>query len=126
MSVTKQLKNYYQQISSLIPSKMRPALMSELQENIEHYLDANPDASFEDILQHFGTPEEIAGSCMESLNKDEYEKELNTKAKKKKFRITLVIIILAAIAGLYLFNYLYERSITPVYYTETIEEVPNE
>ena len=122
MITNKQLNNYYKRLSSVLPSKLQRKIFPDLRANINFYLSEHPSTSYEDFLLHFGTPEEIASSYMESLDKEDYEKQFCKKLSTRKIIILLIIIIVLAILGLYIFNYFYAESITPYYYTDIIEE----
>ena len=59
------LKRYIRSISSEIPSgKMRKRIISQIRDSIVEYIQENPEADFETVQSHFGTPQEIAASYM--------------------------------------------------------------
>lgn len=77
----KQIKKYCQSISWELycPPTAKKRIMSAIRENIAAYLEENPDAAFEDIQKHFGTPRQIAASYIEELEMPELVRKLNVR-----------------------------------------------
>ena len=57
-TLTSQLKRYYKQINSYIPKKYphRQEIIASIHQDISSYVLEHPDLSYEDIIEHFGTP----------------------------------------------------------------------
>lgn len=84
------------------PCKIKKDLIIRITPDLEAYIDNNPNASFDDISEQFGTPSEIAKSYLASLDEEELKKRLS-KAKRiwtavimACTAITLLFAILAA------------------------------
>lgn len=59
------LKRYIRSISHGLPSgTMKKRFMSQLRDSITDFMQENPEADFEALLSHFGTPQEIAASYL--------------------------------------------------------------
>ena len=85
--MNKELKSYFKSIRQGLtcsPNAKR-AFTSMLKDRINDFLAENPEASFEDIVSNFGTPEEI----ISEFNSDKYSTEL----KRRKTQILILEIV---------------------------------
>ena len=89
-----QLRRYYWQISRRIscPACRKRQIMENIRSGVNDFLQENPDADIAAIMQHFGTPEQIAGSYLSEMDPKELQKSLNVR----KRIITLVLIAVLA------------------------------
>ncbi len=64
----KALRRYFREIRSLliVRNKESRRFMAEFTSSVRDYLEANPGADFEAVRSHFGAPEEIAKSFLET------------------------------------------------------------
>ena len=102
------------------PRKIKSDLIARIMPDLEAYADENPNASFDDICAHFGTPKEVAESYLASLDEDELKKRLN---KAKKIRIAVIAVctvILLLFITMMVCLILHNKEVRPVYYEETI------
>ena len=93
----KELKGYYRSIKRVLPvgGKLKCQLLEQTRQSVTEYLVENPDVQYDDVVKHFGTPEEIA---------DAYIAEMATPEMLSKFKIQkIVLIILCIIAATALF-----------------------
>lgn len=67
-------------------------MLAELKESIYLYIDEHPEASINDIKEHFGEPAEISKGFMA-----EFDESYKKKCKFEKIAIIVVVAILAAI-----------------------------
>lgn len=88
----KALKQYYSEISKAIvcTGRQKKVFMSQLQGDIDAYLNENPDATLEEIKNCFGSAETIAQSFI--LNSDSAEIKRKLDVKK-----CIVIVLIAAL-----------------------------
>ena len=88
----KMLKLYYRQIrNNLYCSKKRKKrLLDELKTNVEESLEENPNLTYGELLEIYGTPKEIADSYIESLDPEEYAEDIR-RIKRKKWMFGIVI-----------------------------------
>lgn len=95
------LKKYYRRTNRLLkcPQKTRLRLIEELQNSVEEFLEEHPNAAPSDIVQHLGTPEQIAHDYLSSLD----ERQLHDYVSRTKTirrvlaAMAIVVMILAAI-----------------------------
>lgn len=90
MKVTeKERKIYMQEIKRnlVCDNKQRKKFLSSFSDNMDEYLNNNPDADFAQLQKDLGTPEEIANAFLE-----------NASASNVKKRISFVKWIIAGVA----------------------------
>lgn len=128
--LTSKLKQYYRKIDSYIPKKYphRKEIISSIHHDISSYLSEHPDADYENILEHFGTPEEMTLSFAESLSSQEI---MATARKNKRHLIIMLTILIIGIgilsAMIYHVNWVAEHTIVDIKETIVIyTEVPYE
>ena len=119
------LKLYYRQIrNNLYCSKKR--LLDELKTNVEESLEENPNLTYGELLEIYGTPKEIADSYIESLDPEEYAEDIR-RIKRKKWMFGIVFFSVIAFAIVYLLHLtIVGWQTRPVSYTETIEIIEEE
>ncbi len=124
----KMLKLYYRQIrNNLYCSKKRKKrLLDELKTNVEESLEENPNLTYGELLEIYGTPNEIADSYIESLDPEEYAEDIR-RIKRKKWMFGIVFFSVIAFAIVYLLHLtIVGWQTRPVSYTETIEIIEEE
>ena len=82
--MNKELKSYFKCIRQGLTCSLnaKHAFTSMLKDRINDFIAENPEASFEDIVSNFGTPEEI----ISEFNSDKYSTEL----KRRKTQILIL------------------------------------
>ena len=85
----KAYKRYKMSVRSMLPCgrKQKDRIMESFSESLDAYQSENPDASYEEITAHFGTPDEIAATCVENTG---------TSALLRMLRIRKRIIAIVA------------------------------
>lgn len=83
------VKYYLRGVSNTLPCgrKAKKQIVSQISDSIENYLQENPNADFEEVQSHFGTPQEIAAS---------YINEQDPSALASKMRITKKVLAIVA------------------------------
>lgn len=118
--LTSRLKRYYKQIDSYIPKKYphRQEIISSIHQDISSYVSEHPDAGYEDILEHFGTPEEMTLSFAESLSSEDIVSTTQQHQKKHRMVLAFTIISLFIVIGAGIFFY-WAVATTPLEIDET-------
>lgn len=119
--LTSKLKRYYKQINSYIPKNYphRREIISSIHQDITSYVSEHPDISYEGIIEHFGTAEEMTLSFAESLSLEDI---VSTSRKQHRIHvvfISIAIVFLCVLAALISYYYLVIKS-APVSIDETI------
>lgn len=115
------LKQYYKQIDSYIPKKYphRKEIISSIHDDISTYVLEYPHISYEDIIEHFGTPEEMTLSFAESLSLEDIVSNSRRQHRVHVIFISIAILFLCILTALILYYYLAIKS-SPVSIDETI------
>ena len=112
-------------VKRIIPihSKDKREFILLLTQRIKEFSDDLERCTYQDIVNEFGTPNEVAGSYIENMESNELIKKLNRKKLLKYFLSTLLILI-TLLWGfkMYRLNQLYEeaKSETHGYITEEL------
>lgn len=103
----KKLKAYYKQIKKALPmySKFEKNYLKELQTSVDQFVRDHPDATFVDLLNHFGTPDQIAQKCISSLEPSDLYRRITCRMKIKRI-VTLIMVLSIGAFCLYI-GYLY-------------------
>lgn len=61
-------RRYYRRIRSFLPSvgKAKAAILAQLKQTLSDFVGQHPDARYEDIQAHYGTPEVVAAAYIEA------------------------------------------------------------
>ncbi len=91
-----QLKRYYKHVRRIIPKDYphRQEILSSIYQDIYSYAIEHPDITYEDIIKHFGTTEEMALSFATLLSPEDV---IKTSIKTKKRNTIIIFIILIAL-----------------------------
>lgn len=88
------LKRYIRSISRKLPSgKMKEPIIAQIRECVVDYIQEHPEADFEMVQAHFGTPQEIAESY---VNEQDTSTLLHKMSIKKKV-LVIVAGVMAAV-----------------------------
>lgn len=125
--MNKDAKKYIKYVKKLIPihSKDKNEFITLLTHRIDEFSNELSICTYQDIVNEFGTPNEVAGSYIENLDSNEIIKKLNKKKLFKCLSSTiLVLIILLWGFKMYRLDRLYEeaKSESHGYITEEIIE----
>lgn len=91
----KALCKYYRSISKCLPvdKKHKKQTLEQIRHSVEDYRTKTPTADMQDLLEHFGTPQEIAASYVENMTTPEILKKFCVRKT-----ILLVVCAVAAVA----------------------------
>lgn len=113
-----QMRIYFRKINKLLvcDRKTKSKVLKDFKNNVYDYIDNNPNTSFDELVEHFGTPDTIAEEFAAEMGADYIRK---TKCNKK-IKI-IFIVILASIAvfiGILTTVIILNNSRNAVYYYE--------
>lgn len=91
----KALSKYYRSISKCLPveKKHKKQILEQIRHSVEDYRAKNPAADIQGILEHFGTPQEIAAAYVENMTTPEILKKFRVRKT-----VLLVVCAVAAVA----------------------------
>lgn len=92
-----QLRRYYRQIRKLLPctGRVKRRIVGEISDGIERYLADNPGADYPMVVEKFGTPQQIAFTCVDEMDTTVL---LNGLQIKKRIFTSILCGIMAAVA----------------------------
>ena len=96
-NMSNDIKKYIKYVKKIIPihSKDKKKFIQLLTQKIIEFSNEHDSCSYQDIVDEFGSPNEVAGSYIETLDSDEIIKKLN---KKKIINIFISVIIILCIS----------------------------
>ena len=119
------IKKYIKYVKKIIPihSKDKKEFIQLLTQKIIEFSNEHDSCSYQDIVDEFGSPNEVAGSYIETLNSDEIIKKLNKKKIINIF-ISVIIILCISVWGFerYRINQLIDEAKHTKMKTDTAEE----
>lgn len=89
------LNQYYRDVYHCLPCdrKMKKKIIIRLKENLDGYLEEHPSAGTKEVMEHFGTPQQIAGTYIEEMTTSEIIMKFGVKK-----RVVAGVALIAAIA----------------------------
>lgn len=114
------LKSLKKQI--LCPSSIRNKIISDFTENLAFFIDENPNASYEELVKHFGSPEEVSNSFLLSIDTDELTLRMEKTQKKKHIVLITCIIAILLLIGCY-FIMIKDNQSTQINYIEVSSSI---
>ena len=84
------IKNIKKQLK--ISSKYKRTLLNDLEINIDSYISEHPNTTYKDLVENFGTPEDVSESFYESLSSNEIRKQQKLKKHIIIIAVTVSII----------------------------------
>ncbi len=88
--IPKDFKRYFKEIRRLLPRRVRKKLLRDLKREAFAFLEENPDASYESLVDRFGCPKDITDAFLlqESTSFDKVHKWL---------KITLIVLLILVV-----------------------------
>lgn len=77
----KKLQNYFREIKKELPCGgcKRRKILRDLRQSVDDFLAENPEATYDRVVELFGTPQQIADSCVAEMPPREVQKKLKIK-----------------------------------------------
>lgn len=119
----KEIKKYFHKIrvSLICDLKTKNKIMKDLKNDVEEYLEQNPDSSLENVIEHFGKPETIAEEFAISSGIDYIKKSRIHKTVKIAVIVLLVLASIFTIATSIVIIGNHKRTAI-YYYEENVED----
>jgi len=126
-SFDKDRTNYLKDIRNGLPLRDKRGFIDELSVSIDEYQASIKDCNIEQIIQHFGTPQEIINSYIESIDVDLLKKSVNkTKWLKIGIEIIIIFYILLYIISFFRGKDLIVSTVNDTIDGEIVEEIVEE
>lgn len=93
-ALKKELNTYFSNVEDLLlcDRKNKKAFLEDLKNDIDEFVQHEPDVDFDSILSAFGTPEEIAESFLKNADIADIKKKMNVK-KILLFSLLAVVLV---------------------------------
>ena len=93
-ALKKELNAYFKKVDAqlLCDRKSKIVFLTDLKNDIDEFVQQEPDADFENIVSAFGTPQEIAESFLKNADIANIKKKMNVK-KILLFAVLAVVLI---------------------------------
>lgn len=100
-------KKYIENAKTLFPimSKSERDYLYKLKLNVVDYLSESPDSSMEDLIQEFGSPEEIVASYFTSVDTDVIIKKIRLSRYLRIMLLTIILCLLSFTSLFLKFSY---------------------
>lgn len=110
----KMIRRYCRQLRGLLPCGWweKRKLISSLRQQMTAYAAENPDFTENDLHNHFGTPEEVAVTCLENTDSSQLLDRIisrNYIVKTVTACIMVALLIWGSVVCSGLYNYWFER-----------------
>ncbi len=70
--------------------------IDEIRSSLTDYVENNPDCDFEDLVNQFGSPEDVAREYLDSYAYSS-PKEISKKNRRRRILIIILVVLLAAL-----------------------------
>ena len=104
-----------------IPGRTRRALLCQIREAVQTQQGEEPD--MDALISRFGTPRQIAESCMDGLSVSEFMKDMRVRRKVVRIVSSAVLaafLLWAAVIGGMWLNHRGDETDYPIYYLEPV------
>ena len=123
---SRKIKHYFREIRLLIPvsSKGVKKFLQDFRSSVEEYAENHPECSAEEIIERFGSPEDVAYEYVSSVDAKEICRRITMSRYIK--RVVGVIVIASVIVSGYrvwILHDAHQKALDemPAYITEVIE-----
>lgn len=115
------LRHYYKTVRRLIPDGYpnKNDILRTIRQNIENYFAESPNASFDDMVQEFGTPQDVAAAFLNELPDTEIAGSL-CKKKRMIHAVCFIFAISIAVIVLLVYRIWYIRENAAVTIEDTV------
>lgn len=121
--ISKQLKQYLKEIRLLLPiyGKEEQIFFKDLKKSITEYIELNPGYTWEDVICHFGEPEDVVYNYITSLDQSQLCKRISLRKTINKAIVMITVAILVVLSIKTYFYYdLYKEAQSQITTHETI------
>jgi len=117
-------KEYCKQISKCLSysSKLKKKLLPDIELSIEQFIEDNPSVSYEDIVEEFGTPQDMVKTFLETEEASELEQSFSVKRRVSKVIIILALLLFIFTIVITIKNHLDGLSFQNGRFIEVIQE----
>lgn len=95
MTLDQKINQYFEQIQILLPtfSKSTGKYLKDLKNSVEDYCQKNPDISMEDIINTFGSPQDIVCNYIDCMDTEQLIQQISINKLVKRAVIILIFLV---------------------------------
>ena len=77
------VRRYLQEIRGWLPcsKKLKNAILERIRNTVREYLTEKPESSYEELMERFGSPQQIAATYVEDMGTDELLRDLRIRRR---------------------------------------------
>lgn len=93
----REINQYFEQIKIFLPtfSKSTKRYLKDLRNSIDDYCKGNPNSSMDDIIEEFGTPQDVVCNYIDCMDSEQLIRQISISKLVK--RAIIILLLLAAI-----------------------------
>lgn len=116
------LKRYIRSIRRVLPCcrKMKKSIISQLNQSIKDFLVQHPNADADMLQAHFGTPQQIAATCIDVQNTPAMLKKYSLKKRVQAITVSTMATLILTLSGYIAFDAYLDTGYETKYVVETI------
>lgn len=95
MTLDQKINQYFEQIQILLPtfSKSKGKYLKDLKNSVEDYCKKNPNISMEDIINTFGTPQDIVCNYIDCMDAEQLIQQISINKLVKRAIIIFIFLV---------------------------------
>ncbi|EOS26472.1 hypothetical protein C806_01208 [Lachnospiraceae bacterium 3-1] len=105
----------------ICPRNYRRDFMADMEKDIQQFLLENSSAEYNDMVDYFGTPAELAQLYLENISPEERTTYTARKKLFTKFKCSILFLMFAVSVTCFYFNYIKPRELKVIYIEESLE-----
>lgn len=104
-------RRYLWEISGWLPcsGKLKRGILDRIENTVLEYLIENPEASYEDLTERFGVPQQIAATYVEEMGTNELLRDLRIRRRIVRAVTAAALSVVILWAGLVIASYVDHR-----------------
>ncbi|MCI8635888.1 MAG: hypothetical protein HFJ05_09910 [Eubacterium sp.] len=112
MNFDSHIKKYIKRLSRTMPNNSydKKRLLTDIEKNLRHHIRENPSASWDEVIEEFGTADEMAESLIEISPRSDILVSLQSKKQMHMFLLLLCIISIIICVGTVLYKIRWEST----------------
>lgn len=119
------VRRYLREIRGWLPcsGKLKRVILKRIENTITDYLFENPSASYAELTERFGTPQQIAATYVDEMETGVLLRDLRVKRKIVRIVAATAAVVIGLWAGLVIASYVDHRKDVNGYATVEIVEI---
>lgn len=100
---------------------LKKKILFDLKNSLDEFLLENPTSTIDDIVNHFGTPEDISSSCLINLEEGDISSSIRQSKRIRKIIILLALAIILIFTAACIIQIVHNQDVKAGYFIEKEE-----